>query len=402
MLKLGLIREEKKPYDRRAALSPRQCKELLESHPDLEIYVQPSGHRCFPDAGYAAAGCSVKEAMDLCDILLGIKEVPKELLLEGKTYLFFSHTIKKQDYNREMLREILKRRVKLVDYECLVWDNGSRIIGFGRFAGIVGTHNGLLAWGKKTGAYKLIPAHQCHDYSEMLSQYVNLDLPAIKIALCGDGRVAHGALELLNKLKIREVTSRAFLYEKYDEPVYVHLRTDQLYENRNNSPFDKSYFYRNPQEYFSVFNQFYPVTDLMINAIYWNETIPRHFSLEDMARPDFRIQVIADITCDIDGSIPATVRATTIDEPVFGWDAFLRKETTPYQKKTVDIMAVGNLPAEVPRDASEEFGALLIRHIIPSLWGEDKELIIERATIAEEGKLTQRFGYLQDYVDGKE
>lgn len=402
MYKLALIREEKKPYDRRVALTPAQCRDILDAYKEVEILVQPSTHRCFPDAAYAAAGCKLQEDLSEASFLIGIKEVPKENLLDEKTYLYFSHTIKKQDYNRAMLQEILRKNIRLIDYECLTWENGGRIIGFGRFAGIIGTHEGLKAYGFKSGAYTLKPANQYQTYQEMLSGYASTKLPAMKIALCGDGRVAHGALELLNKLKIREVTSRAFLYDTFDEPVYVHLRIDQLYENTNNSPFDKSYFYRNPQEYFCTFNQYYPVTDLMINAIYWNEEIPRFFELDDMQRPDFRIQTISDITCDINGSVPCTVRASTIDEPVYGWDPFLKQETAPYQQKTIDIMAVSNLPTELPKDASEEFGSLFVRHVLPSLFGPDRERIIERATIAEEGKLTKRFAYLQDYVEGRD
>ncbi len=400
MLKLALIREEKTPHDLRVALSPSQCKQVLEIYPGSEIRVQPSFHRCFPNEEYEAAGCILTEDLQASEILLGIKEVPKKQLIEGKTYLFFSHTIKKQEYNRGMLQEILRKKIRLIDYECLTWPGGNRIIGFGRFAGIVGTHNGLLAWGRKTGKYSLKAAHDCRDYQEMLSQYQQVELPPIKIALCGDGRVAHGALELLNKVKIREVTSRAFLYDTFDEPVYVHLRVDQLYEHRNKSPFDKAYFYRNPKEYFSIFHLYYPVTDLMLNAIYWNESIPRHFSLEEMQRPDFRVGVIADITCDIKGSIPATVRPATIEEPVYGWDCFQMKETEPYLKKTVDIMAVSNLPTELPRDASEEFGALFIQYILPSIVGEDEENILQRATIARDGHLTENYSYLSDYVSG--
>jgi len=401
MFKLALIREEKKPYDQRVALSPEQCSEVLASRKDVMIYVQPSAHRCFADSAYAAAGCVLLEDLSEADVLLGIKEVPAEFLLENKSYMYFSHTIKEQDYNRDMLHEILRKKVKLVDYECLTWQNGGRILGFGRFAGIVGTHEGIVAYGKKTKTYDLKPANECHDYHEMLSQYAPIHMPPMKIALCGDGRVAHGALELLNKLKIREVTSRAFLYDTFDEPVYVHLRIDHLYENSNHTPFDKANFYRNPSEYFSTFNQYYPVTDLMINAIFWSEEIPRFFSLDDMQKPGFRIKTISDITCDIDGSIPATVRASYIGDPVYGWDCFLKKETAPYLNKTVDIMAVSNLPTELPKDASIEFGSLFKRHILPVLLDQDNERIIERATIAENGVLTADYSYLQDFVDGK-
>jgi saccharopine dehydrogenase (NAD+, L-lysine-forming) len=401
MVKIGLIREEKKPHDKRAALSPEQCRQLLAEYSHLQIAVQTSEHRCFSDAEYSEAGCAVQENMEDCDLLLGIKEVPQEFLVPGKTYLFFSHTIKKQPYNKQMLQQILEKKIRLIDYECLVWENGNRIIGFGRYAGIVGTHNGLRAFGKKSGAYFLPPAYTCFDYRELLDHYRNMVLPPVKIALCGDGRVAHGSIELLDHLKIRQVTPRAYLVEDFDEPVYVHLRVDQLYENKDNSPFDKSYFYHNPADYFSIFNQYYPVTDMLVNAVYWSEKIPRHFSLEEMERPDFRIKVIADISCDINGSVPATVRATTIEDPVYGWHPAVRKEAPPYLPGNVDIMAVSNLPCELPRDASNEFGSLLVKYICPALLGEDRENIIERATIAEKGQLRSKYAYLKDFVESQ-
>lgn len=395
---IGLIREEKQPADKRVAFSPEHCKQILQQYPGSSILVQPSDNRSFSNQEFKTAGCIINEDLSTCDFLFGIKEVPPAFLIPEKTYLYFSHTIKKQPYNKQMLQTILKQHNTLIDYECLLWPNGSRIIGFGRFAGIVGMHNGLLTYGRKMGLFNLKPAHECFDYKEMISQYNAVRLPSIKIALLGDGRVAHGALEVLNKLKIREVTARAFLHESFNEPVYVHLRIDQLYEHQNNSPFDKSYFYHNPSEYFSVFNQYYQVTDLMINAIYWEEGIPRHFSLNDMARPEFRIKVIADISCDVNGSVPATIRDTTIQNPVYGWDTTRQMEVEPYLPNTVDIMAVGNLPCELSRDASVEFGQLALKYVLPALLIEDKDQVILHATIASEGKLMPRFQYLSDYV----
>lgn len=398
---IGIIREEKQPVDKRTPLTPEQCRELLTTFPTVRLVVQPSPHRCYTDASYADAGITLSEDLSNCDLLLGIKEVPKEKLIAGKSYVFFSHTIKKQPYNQAMLQEILRKKITLLDYEKFVWENGSRIIGFGRFAGIVGTHNGLLAWGKKYKQFEVKAAYQSFDYAEVLGSYKNVKIPSIKIAVCGDGRVAHGSLEFLQKLGVREVTSRAFIHEQFDEPVYVHLRPDHLYESNDYRPFDKSYFYHAPEGYFSVFSHYYPVCDLMINAIYWSERIPRYFSLEEMQSPDFKVKVIADITCDINGSVPCTVRATPIEEPVFGWNRFTKKEEAPYQLNTVDVMAVSNLPCELPRDASEEFGELLAHYVLPLLIEGDKEGILERATITHNGSLTPKYAYLQDYADGK-
>jgi alanine dehydrogenase len=399
MLTLGIIREEKKPFDKRVAFLPDQCAELKKRFPGIQIIVQPSPHRCASDQAYADAGMEIREDLSDCDILMGIKEVPVEALIAGKTYLFFSHTIKKQPHNRKLLRTILEKKIRLIDYETLVWEKGSRVLGFGRYAGIVGTHNGLLTYGRKTGGFNLNPAWQCTDYAEMKDQYKGLQLPPVKIALCGDGRVAHGCLELLKAIGIREVTPDEFLEETYTRPTYVHLIPEDFYAHKDGDVWDKADFYHNPENYVSTFRPYTRVCDLMINAIYWNERIPRFFSREDMKASDFRIQVIADISCDINGSVPATVRDTSIEDPVYGYHPLSETLEPPYQKNTIDIMAVSNLPCELPLDASRGFGEQLLRHVMGHLLGKPADRMIEGATICRDGKLTSSYAYLSDYVE---
>lgn len=398
-MKIGIIREGKKPADKRVALSPTQCLEIIERFPGTEIVVQPSPHRCICDEDYAAAGLLLNEDLSDCDILLGIKEVPVEELIPNKSYLFFSHTIKKQPHNRKLLRAVLAKNIRLIDYETLVWENGSRVLGFGRFAGIVGTHNAFLTWGRKFQLFNLKPAYQCANYREMVEQYHHIQLPKIKIALCGDGRVAHGCLELLDKLGIREVTPREFIEEKYPVPVYAHLVSEDYYAHKDGEQWDKSDFYRHPENYVSTFKQYTPHADLMLNAIFWNHRIPRFFSLDDMKGRDFKMRVIADISCDIDGSVPATKKDTTIEDPVFGYHTLSETIEPPYLPNTVDIMAVSNLPCELPLDASIAFGEQLLKNVIGNLLLHDGNGMIDRATIAREGALTPRYSYLQDYVD---
>jgi alanine dehydrogenase len=399
-MKLGLIREEKIPQDKRVALTPEQCSKILQEYQTIKIFLQPSPNRCFLDAEYESAGVIVQEALSDCDVLLGIKEVPFQFLIPNKTYCFFSHTIKKQAYNKRMLQEILKKNIRLMDYECMVWQGGGRVIGFGRFAGIVGAHNAIWTYANKLRKFSVPRAHQVDNLEELLQTYKGLTLPAFKIAVLGDGRVAHGAMELLEKTGVREVTSRAFIRDTFDVPVYVHLRIDHLYESKDHKPFDKAYFYHNPEQYFSVFYQFFQSTDILINAIYWDEKIPIHFTLDQMKSPDFNIQVIADITCDINGSIPSTVESTTIDNPVYGWDRQKELKTEPFLPETVDMMTIGNLPCELPKDASEEFGELFCKYILPAFVNNDSEGILKRATITEAGHLTPNFSYLSDYVSG--
>lgn len=397
-MKIGIIREGKVPPDLRTPLVPHQCYELMNNYPDTQVMLQPASFRCFNEDEYARYGVEATEDMSQCDVLMGIKEVPVDQLIEGKTYMFFSHTIKKQAHNRNLLREILRKKITLIDYETLVWENGSRILGFGRFAGIVGTHNGFITYGKKFGLYNLKPAHECKNYLELKAQYKAVQLPAIKICLAGDGRVAHGALELLQHLNIREVTKKEYLNNTFDEPVFVHLRIDDLYFRKDGSAWDKSDFYHSPELYECHFGPYYRATDMMMNAIFWKLGIPVFFTKEEMKDPRFSIKVIADISCDIDGSIPCTVKATTINDPVFGWHSLSEKVVEPYLKHTVDVMAVSNLPCEMPLDASTEFGSLLVRHVLPELIDNAEGFIIDHATITKDGKLTPRYQYLADYV----
>lgn len=396
-MKLALIREEKKPADTRVAFSPEQCVWLMNKYPGLKMVVQPSAIRCYRDEEYAAEGIELNENISDADVLMGIKEIPKEKLIAGKKYLFFSHTIKKQPHNQLLLKEIISKKIELMDYECLVWENGERILGFGHFAGIVGMHNSFLTYGRRYNVFNLKPAHACADFHEMLEQYKSIKIPPMKIAVTGTGRVARGVFDLLEKLNIRMVSVQNYLTKNFDEPVYVVLNTSQLYERKDGKPFSREECHKHPEQYESAFFPFAKVTNLFINAIYWQPGAPVFFTKAEMRSPDFRIKVIGDITCDVDGSVPSTIRDTTIENPVFGYNPATEKEDTPFQPQVIDVMAVSNLPNELPREASHEFGDKLIEHVMEELI-EPKSNIIVRATIARDGKLMPRFEYLSDYV----
>ena len=398
-MKLGLIREERNPPDTRVALSPDQCRDLVKNMQDLEIIVQAYPQRCYSDTEYREAGVQLSNDMSGCHTLLGIKEVPINSLLADKSYLIFSHTIKKQPHNRHMLRSMLDKSITLIDYECMVGSNGLRLLGFGRFAGIVGAHNGLLSWGRRKSAFELTPAHRCGDLQELKKQFEPIRIPPIKIIICGSGRVAAGAVELLDAAGIRSVSSPDFLNSSFEEAVYCRLELEEYYRHKDGKPFVEQHFFEHPGDYVSTFKPFTKVADLMINAIYWDPQAPVFFAREEMRQKDFRIQVIADIACDMEGSIPATLRASTISEPVYGYDPQTEREGLPYQAGLIDIMAVDNLPNELPCDASADFGQALMERVIPELLNPDSEMI-EKATITKDGRLTPNFTYLQDYVDG--
>lgn len=405
MVKIGLIREDKIPADNRVALTPAQCKWLLRNASQnlagrqVQIIVQSSPHRCYSDREYEISGALVREEIEDCDILFGIKEVPPERLIEGKTYLFFSHTKKKQAHNRGLLQTILEKKIRMIDYECLEHEDGQRIIGFGFFAGIVGAHNGMMAYGNRTGLFLLERVFKQRNFRELIHQYFGLRLPNVKIAVTGSGRVAHGILEVMNLMGIHEVEPEDYLERRFSYPVYTQLKGSELYKNKISGGYSRDEFHRSPEIYDCKFLPYSEQTDILLNGVYWEKGTPRLFEKEDIPSPGFIIQTIADITDDVNGSVPINAGDQTIDDPVYGIDRQTGEKTAPYIKNSIDIMAVGNLPNELPRDASRYFGEQLIKYVLEDLLTNGSD-IINRATIAEGGKLTPYFVYLSDFVNG--
>lgn len=399
-LSIGIIREGKIPNDKRTPFTPGQAATIQKDFPSITIHAQESKFRCFSDSEYHAQGIDVVSAVDNCDVLMGIKEVPVSALIPEKTYFFFSHTLKKQPHNRKLLQEILKKRITLIDYEALTDQHGKRLVAFGRFAGIVGAYNALLFYGRRTGQYRLKRAFQCFDIAELKHELQKVRLPAIKIVLTGSGRVGNGAIEILEAAGIRKTDPHPFLERTYDYPVYTQLSSADYHQRKDGGPFNREDFHKNPTLYTSTFVRFAHRTDILIAGAYWDPAAPVLFSERDMNAPDFRIKMIADISCDINGSIPSTKKPSSISDPVYDYNPETGKLEKPFSSdKAITVMAIDNLPCELPRDASTNFGADLIRHVIPRLTGPDEDKVLERATIAKAGKLTPWFAYLADYAN---
>ena len=397
-LKIGVLREEKNPPDKRVPLTPLICSEITRQYPNVEIVVQPSKIRCYSDDEYTSFGITLQDDVSDCDVLMGVKEVPNDKLIPNKKYFFFSHTIKKQAHNKKLMHSLIEKKIQMIDYETLTDKNHNRIIGFGRYAGVVGAYNGILGYGLKYDLFRLKPANLCRDRAEMEEELKRVKLPNIKIALTGGGRVANGVIETLSALRIRKVTPEEFLVNSFREPVYCQLNPRDYVERPDDHNFDLNDFFKHPEHFSSKFVAFTKVTDLFISAHYWDPRAPKMFTLQDMKAPDFHISVIADITCDIDGSVPTTIRSSTITQPFFGYNIKDDKEDLPFNKNTICIMAVDNLPCELPRDASDDFGKDLTERVLPFIFGQDSDKVIERASICLEGKLTKSFEYLSDYT----
>ena len=396
MIKIGLIKEGKVPSDSRVALIPAQCKWIMQHFKDINIVVESSNTRCFSDEEYKRAGIAVVNDISDCDILMGIKEVPKDALVPNKTYLFFSHTRKKQPYNQALFHTMMDKKITLIDYECLEHEDGQRVIGFGFFAGVVGAHNGMMCYGNRTGLYKLGRVYEEKDYRSLIHLYFGLKLPNVKIVVTGSGRVAHGILEVMNLMGITEVEPDEYLEKKFTYPVYVQLKGPDLFTHKHLKTYQREHFHANPSDYRSRFLPYAHCSDILMNGIFWTEDMPRLFELSDIDE-HFAIQTISDITDDAHGSIPINLGDQTIEDPVYGVDRKNFTKTAPYLPGSIDVIAVGNLPNELPRDASRYFGEQLIKHVLPDLLGSGNDMV-ERATILKQGQLTNHFNYLADYA----
>jgi saccharopine dehydrogenase (NAD+, L-lysine-forming) len=403
-IKLGIIKEGKVPPDHRVALTPKQCKALQITYPNVEVVVQSSPIRAFKDEEYKNEGINVVSDLNDCDIILGIKEVKIHDLIPHKKFIFFSHTIKKQPYNRDLLRAILDMKIQLIDYELMKDKQNKRIIGFGRYAGIVGAYNAFLTLGLKTGIFSLKPAHECINRKEMEGELTKVVLPKdYRIVLTGFGRVGHGAREIIDLLPIKEVTPEEFLTQEFDEPVFTQLEAEDYYGRKDGATFNKSEFYSNPELYESTFGRYLDKMDMYIPCHYWSSKSPLILTQDVLKKSNRRLKVVADISCDVDGPIATTIRSSKIEDPIYGYNIETGQEDDFRKNDVIAVMAVDNLPCELPLDASEDFGNDLLKLVFPALLKEDPDNIIYRASETNhEGKLNPEFNYLQDYVDGLE
>ncbi len=401
-MKFALIKERKNPPDRRVVLSPKACQTVIQEFPEAEVIVESSDIRVFDDSSYAMAGVAITEDVSEADVMLGVKEVPIDALIPNKKYFFFSHTIKKQPYNKKLLRAILSRNIELYDHEVITGENGQRLVAFGRYAGIVGAYNGFRAYGLKTGTFELPKAETLPDQLALIDALNRIKLPAIKILLTGKGRVGGGAKEMLDGMKLQEISVADYLSKNFEEPVYCQIDVLDYNRRKDGKELGKQNFYDHPEEYDSDFMRFAEVTDFYIAGHYYGDGAPFLYTREDVKSPGFNIKVVADVSCDINGPVATTIRASTIADPIYGYDRETETEVDFRQPGSVAVMAVDNLPCELPSDASEGFGEMFIEYVIPAFFNGDKDGILQRARMTKDGKLTERYSYLQDYVDEKE
>nr|AOE11346.1 alanine dehydrogenase [uncultured bacterium] len=401
-MKFAVIQERKSPPDRRVVLDPKSCKNLLSTFPSAELIIESSPIRAFSDMDYSSAGLEVVADVSAAEVLIGVKEVPIEALIPNKSYFFFSHTIKKQPYNRKLIQAILDKNITLYDHETLVNESNHRLIGFGYYAGVVGAYNGLRALGLKLNCFELPKATDLNDRAALNAQLDLLTIPNVKIILTGSGRVGQGAKEILDHLNIKKVSVDQFLNNSFKEAVYVQLDVLDYCKRQDGTTLGKKDFFNYPEAYQSTFDRFTSVADFFIAGHFYGKGAPAFFTREQAKSPRFNLKVVADISCDIDGPVACTIRPSTIDKPIYGYDAETETEVNFSNASAIAVMAVDNLPCELPKDASEGFGQTFVEKIIPAFFNQDAFGVLKRSKMTENGKLTDAFSYLQAYIEGKE
>ncbi|QDW22816.1 NAD(P)-dependent oxidoreductase [Flavobacterium sp. KBS0721] len=400
-MKFGIIKERKNPPDRRVVFSPNELAKLKQTYHDAIVEVESSDIRIFSDVQYKSMGITVTDDVSGSDVLFGVKEVPVENLIPNKAYFFFSHTIKKQPYNQKLLKAILEKNIDLYDHETIVDDQNRRLIGFGKYAGMVGVYNGIRAFGIKFELFKLPKAETLAGKDALIMHLKRLNLPALKFILTGTGKVGSGAKEILDAIKVKEITIENYLTKNYAQPVYVQLDVLEYNKRIDGEVIDFRDFVAHPAEYVSDFEKFTKVSDIYFAGHFYATGAPMILTREMLNASDCKLKVVADISCDVKGPIACTLRSSTIEEPIYGYFPLEDREVEVFHPAAVVVMAVDNLPCEIPKDASEGFGEQFMEHVIPAFFNGDKDGILQRAKITENGKLTERFAYLQDYVDGK-
>ena len=400
-MKFGIIKERKNPPDRRVVFSPNEIKTIQEQFPVVSFKVEPSDIRIFSDAEYQNLGIEVTDDLSDCEVLFGVKEVPVEALIPNKKYFFFSHTIKKQPYNQKLLQAVLEKNIELYDHETIVDAANKRLIGFGRYAGIVGAYNAIRAFGIKFELFKMPKASALKGRDALVQQVKRQIIPPIKIVVTGTGKVGSGVKEMLLAMKIKEVSVENFLTKKFTQPVFTQIDVLEYNKRMDGQKFDTKDFYKNPSEYESDFERFTKVADIYISGHFHANAAPQILSQKMLQASDCAIKIVADVSCDVNGPIACTLRASTIEDPLYGYLPSENKEVDVFHPAAIVVMAVDNLPCELPKDASEGFGEMFTQHVIPAFFNNDPDGILARAKMTENGVLTERFNYLHDYVAKK-
>lgn len=398
-MKIGLIKETKIPIDNRVALTPQQMAQLQKSYPDDQFVVQSSPIRAYTDEEYRQLGIQVCDDIADCDILFGIKEASISSLIPDKHYFFFGHIAKMQAYNKPLLQAMMAKRITFSDYEYLTDSQHKRVCAFGWWAGIVGVYHTLRCYGLKYHTFTLPAPDKKFSLEQLTLLLCNIALPKIKILITGTGRVSQGAQYILQKIGAKKMSEQQFLNTPAaDFLSYCVADAPQLVEHCQDKAFNWDTFNQTPQLYRSIFMRWAVCTDMLICAHFWAPDAPVYLSEQDLKNPNLSIKVIGDITCDIQGSIKSTLRATTHDEPYYDYNPITGQEMPPFSlPDNISVMAIDTCPNALAMDTSDYFGQMLMQHVFPPLLNRQHSDILQRGTILQNGQLTPLFRYLDNF-----
>ena len=403
MIKIGILKETKTPIDNRVALTPDEIVALKERYPEAEFYVQKSDIRAFTDEEYAKLGIPVVESLENCDVMFGIKEAHVDSLLPNKHYIFFGHIAKMQPYNRPLIKKMIELGITFTDYEYLADDNNVRLCAFGWWAGVVGAYNTLRAYGLRTRKFELEKPSRTFTLDKLLANIKEvMPLCNTSVVITGNGRVSQGAQYVMQQVGATELTPNDFLSRTHtDTLLYTVLKTGNLVRRKSDGSYEKSDFRKNGSEYESVFDQYAFSAEILLSCHYWGPDQPVYLSKELLQDERLTIKVVGDVTCDIEGSIQSTLRASTHDEPFYDYNPTTMSEEAAFSNEhNISVMAVDTCPNALALDTSKYFGETLSEYVFPLiLEGRFDDPILSRATILKNGHLTDKYSYLKEYAE---
>jgi len=437
---IGIRREDKNEWEKRTPVIPDHVKVLLKNY-GIEVVVQPSKIRAFKDSDYQNSGAKIDDNLTNCNVIFGIKEFPVNFFEDGMKCVFFSHTIKGQKHNMPMLKKMMEKGCTLIDYEKITDAKGRRLIFFGRHAGLAGMIDTLWAFGKRiewegitpNPFEKIHPAHRYSSLEEAKSELTKISeeisrsgiprqLAPLICGFAGYGNVSKGAQEIFDIFPVKKIEPSEIAYLCNDKNPSTKTLYKVVFEEKDTvSPrdstrqFDLQEYYKYPERYFSIFNKYLPYLTILMNCIYWEKRYPRLVTREDLKNlwereKQPRLRVIGDISCDLEGAIEATVKITTPQNPIFVYDVETGSAIDGWAGKGPVILAVDNLPCEIPVESSKYFSEVLIK-FIPSIVSENFDVPFEKCTLPDEikkavilwkGELTPDYQYLSNFLKSED
>lgn len=398
-MKIALLKERKASGDARVLFSPKQLAEITQQYPQHQFTVESSNTRAFTDSEYRNYGIEVTQNLNDTDVLLGIKEVPLPALIPHKTYFFFSHTTKMQPHNKTYLEGLKKSQITFYDYENFTDDNSKRLISFGKNAGLIGAYQSMRTYGLKNKLFTLPSPSNLQSFTELYTHIQNIHLPPIKIVVTGTGNVGSGINEFLKKIGVQKVTPNDFLSKKFTNPVFTQLSKKDYLLHKETNTYTESDFIAHPNRYKSTFVKFAQLAELFIGGHYHHTGMPFFFTKDDIQNTNFKINTIGDISCDVHTPIPTCLRPSTPNDPIYGYNKFSESECNYLNEDSIAIMAVDNLPCELPRETSTDFGNQFKAHILDDLMTDLESSLLTKACVLKNGEFTKRYGYLNDFIN---